>query len=1002
VSELEDASAIPGDTAAAGAAGIRPGASIEAILENLNPEQHQAVTHGEGPMLIVAGAGTGKTQVITRRIAWLIAAKKARSEQILALTFTDKAAAEMEGRVDELVPYGLVGATIATFNAFCDRLVREHAVELGLTSQLRVENQAEILVFLREHLFDLGLKRYLPLGNPDAHLKSLTGVFDRARNEDVSPAQYLAFAQGLAAAAGDDPEKRDRAEAELEKAQAFVHYEKLMFESGRVDFGSQISLALRLLRERPYLLSEYQERFRWVLVDEFQDTNHVQFELVKLLAGKRRNLTVVGDDDQSIYRFRGAKVQNLLEVLDAFPGTREVLLKRNYRSGQSILDRSHQMIRNNDPDRLESARGYDKRLTAERRDEAGAVYEGTVEHRAFQTASDQADIVANEIAAAVEEGRAKAGDFAILARAHNHLDPFALALAAKGVRFRRVGMRGLYSRPEVLLCLNALRSLADPDDSASVYMALGDPLFGADPEDLATLGAQAKKSHRGLLRVAIAAARGSELAAQTVAAVDRFAQLHRDLAALAVNRPTSEVLYAFVQGSGMLEQLVADESAENLERAQNLNKLFGILSRVGPLLRRDRVDHFIPHLDLLIEMGDDPAAAELEADEQSVSLLTAHGAKGLEFPTVYLVDLTEQRFPQYPKGDSLPFPAELRHAGGDEKEEHYREERRLFYVGMTRARDRLVLCHAQDLGGKRAAKPSRFVLEALGLPAPPKGAKGSTALEAIARYAPTPDAPSPAMPVIPDDQPVVLSHSAIDRYLECPLRYYYTDVAHVPLPSSPVLMYGNAIHHAIKIFHQHVMKGLPIETADVIAAYQSAWASEGFLTLAHEERMFAQGREVIEGFLRRDRASGLKPLAIETEFKFRVEMNQVIGRFDRIDERPEGIVLIDYKSSEVDEEDKADERAKESVKNGQLGLYALAYAETRGALPARVELHFVGSGVIGAADVESDHLDRARARVEAAGAGIRHQRFAATPDARTCGHCDYRHICPSSSARRNP
>ena len=166
--------------------------------------------------------------------------------------------------------------------------------------------------------------------------------------------------------------------------------------------------------------------------------------------------------------------------------------------------------------------------------------------------------------------------------------------------------------------------------------------------------------------------------------------------------------------------------------------------------------------------------------------------------------------------------------------------------------------------------------------------------------------------------------------------------------------------------------------------------------------MYAQGREVVEGFLRRDCASGIKPLAIETEFKFRVGLNQVIGRFDRIDERPEGIVLIDYKSSEVDEDGKAGERAKESVKNGQLGLYALAYLETRGALPARVELHFVGSGVIGAADVESEHLDRARARIEAAGIGIRQQRFTPTPDARTCGHCDYRHICPSSSSRRNP
>ena len=972
--------------------------ALDAVLEGLNDEQRAAVTHGAGPLLIVASAGTGKTQVITRRIAWLIAGKHARPDEILALTFTDKAAAEMEERVDLLVPYGFVGATISTYNAFCDRLVREHAVELGLTSPLRVESKAEILVFLREHLFELGLERYLPLGNPDAHLEALTGVFDRARSEDVPPSRYAAWAEALAQEAGDDA-SRDRAAAEIEKARAYAKYDRLLLAASRIDFGSQIGLALRLLRERPYLRSEYQERFRWILVDEFQDTNHVQFELVRLLAGTRRNLTVVGDDDQSIYRFRGAKATNLLEVLETFPGTREIVLTRNYRSGQRILDLAHQLIRFNDPDRLEAMRGYDKRMLAQRADGSGGRFEGVVEHRAFETASDQADIVAGEIADAVAAGT-PAGAFAILARAHRHLDAFALALKAHGVPFRRMGQRGLYTRPEVLLCLNALRSLADPDDGASVYMALGDPLFGADAEDLAQLGAHARRTHRGLLKVARAAAHDDALEPATRAAIAKFDALHRELAALAVARPTSEVLYAFVHGSGLLAQLADGETGENLERAQNLNKLFGIVSRVGPLLQRDRVDQFIPHLDLLIEMGDDPAAAELDVDESSVSLLTAHGAKGLEFDTVYLVDLTEQRFPQYPRGNQLPFPPELRHAGGDEKDEHYREERRLFYVGMTRARDRLVLCHAQDLGGKRAARPSRFVHEALGLPAPPKGARGVSALEAIARYAPAPESTASDPAPLPDDVPVVLSHSAIERYLECPLRYWYADVAHVPLPDSPALMFGNAIHHAIRVWHQHVIKGLPIESADVVAAFESAWSSAGFLTLAHEDRMFAQGREWVEAFVRRERASGLVPVAIETDFRFALGTNQVHGRFDRIDERSPGIVLVDYKSSQVDEEDQAEKRAKESARDGQLGLYALAYRETRGVTPARVELHFVGSGAVGAVDVEDEHLARAAERIATAGEGNRRARFGATPDPRTCAHCDYRHVCPASAASR--
>jgi DNA helicase-2/ATP-dependent DNA helicase PcrA len=970
------------------------------VLEGLNDEQLEAVTHAEGPLMVVAGAGTGKTQVVTRRIAWLIASKKARPEQVLALTFTDKAAAEMESRVDVLVPYGFVGATLSTFHAFCDRLVREHAVELGLTSQLRVESTAEILVFLRERLFDLGLERYLPLGNPDTHLAELVRLFDRARNEDVSPERYAAFAAGLLDAAGDDPEQRDRAQAEVEKARAYARYERMLGEAGRIDFGAQIGLALRLLRERPWVLRQVQEQYRWILVDEFQDTNRVQFELVRLLAGARRNLTVVGDDDQSIYRFRGARVENLLEFLDAYPDARQVLLRRNYRSGQVILDHAHRLVKHNDPERLEARRGWDKRLLAQRTGPDGGTFAGTIEYRGFRAASDESEIVAGEIAAAVESGSARAGDFAILARAHGGLDPFAQSLQARGVRFRRVGMRGLYTRPEVLLCLNVLRVLADPDDGAAAYMALADPLFGADAEDLARFNARARRTLRGVLRVARDAVAAGEGTDATREAVGRFSALVATLAGIAARRPTSEVLYGFVTESGWLARLAAVDTPENLEKVQNLNKLFAIVTRVGPLLRVDRVDAFMQHLDLLIELGDDPAAAEVETDEDAVQLLTAHGAKGLEFPVVYLVHLVEQRFPPYPRGEGLELPPELHTHAGDRNAEHYREERRLFYVGMTRARDRLVLCHAVDYGGKRAARPSRFLQEALALPALPKGAPAATALESIARYAPVPEPPAPEIAPVPDDQPLTLSHAQIDDYLTCPLKYFYAHLAHVPLAGDPSFMYGNAIHHAIKVWHQHRMRGLPIEVGDVISAFEGAWSSEGFLTREHEERLQEQGRDTLRRFVARDVASGRVPAAIEQDFKFRSGTDVVQGRWDRIDDRPEGIVLVDYKSSELDDPDKAAERAKDSLRNGQLGLYALAHREMRGTLPASVELHFVGPGLVGSAAVEEDHLDRARERVAQAAAGIRAARFPARPDQRNCGYCAYRLFCPQSAARR--
>ncbi len=970
----------------------------EEILAGLNDEQRAAVTHEGGPLLIVAGAGTGKTQVITRRIAWLITTRRAKPEQILALTFTDKAAAEMETRVDQLVPYGLVGATLSTFHAFCDRLVREHAVELGLTSQLRVESQAEILVFLRERLFELGLERYLPLGNPEAHVRALASVFDRARDEDVSPEAYAAFAEKLLADAGGDDEKLDRARAEVEKARAYGKYQKLLLSNGRVDFGSQISLALRLLRERPHVRREVLDRFRWLLVDEFQDTNHVQFELVKWLAGERRNLTVVGDDDQSIYRFRGAKVENLIGFRDAYPDTRVVLLKRNYRSGQRILDLAHKAIQHNNPERLEAKLGFDKRLVTERRDDSGAPLEGDVQLRTFASGSDEADAVAREIAEGVAAGRSPRA-YAVLARAHGHLDAFALALRAQGVRFRRVGQRGLYVRPEVSLCLNALRALADPRDGAASYFVLGHELFGADLVELAELGAESRRAHRPLLRLAADAARAGRVSEPTRVAALRWEELHRQLEASALRRSSAEVLYEFVADSGLLERFSDEDRAEHLEAVQNLNKLFGIVTRIGPLLKRDRVDAFVTHLDLLIEMGDDPTAAEVETDEEAVSLLTAHNAKGLEFDVVFLVNLVEQRFPGYRRGDSMPFPPELRHGGGDEGEEHYREERRLFYVGLTRARERLVLTHAVDYGGKRAARPSRFLVEALDLPAAPKGARGASPREAIERHAPVPEPPAVAPAPVPDDAPVTLSHSQIDAWRACPLRYYFAHVANVPLAPRWNLAYGNAVHHAIRVYLQHRLKGLPIAPDDVLAAYREAWSSQGFLTPEHEDRVFEAGADALRAFVDREERSGVLPLAVEMDFKFKLGHDVVIGRWDRIDERRDGIALVDYKTSEVDDDEKAAKRVKDSLEDGQLGLYALAYVETRGVQPARAELHFVGSQRVGSAEVEAEHVERARARVAEAAAGIRSAQFPPKPDTWTCATCDYGRICRHNAAR---
>src|SRR5437773_2210299 len=274
-------------------------ASEERVLEGLSGRQRDAVLHGDGPLLIIAGAGTGKTTVLTRRIAHLISSKRARPEEVLALTFTEKAAVEMAERVDQLIPYGYAETRIGTFHAFGDRILRESALEVGLGPEFRVLTRPEQIIFLRERLWRLPLRRFRPLGDPTRHLGALLGLVSRAKDEDIAPAAYKAWAEARLVTAQDDA-ARDVAERHVELAGFYEAYQRLLGEAGAVDFGDQICRALALIRERPAVLAALRARYRYILVDELQDTNRAQLEMVRLLAAPDRpNVTVVGDDDQA-------------------------------------------------------------------------------------------------------------------------------------------------------------------------------------------------------------------------------------------------------------------------------------------------------------------------------------------------------------------------------------------------------------------------------------------------------------------------------------------------------------------------------------------------------------------------------------------------------------------------------------------------------------------------------------------------------------------------------
>ncbi|KKR78893.1 MAG: hypothetical protein UU25_C0028G0005 [Microgenomates group bacterium GW2011_GWB1_40_9] len=386
----------------------------------LNKEQTKAVRFGNGPLLIIAGAGTGKTTVITERIKYLILSKKANPQEILALTFTEKASREMEERIDLAMPYGTTQMWISTFHAFCDRILRSESLAIGLDPNYKLMGEAETIQFFKDHLFDFTLSYFRPLGNPTKFISGMLQHFNRLKDEDISPEQYRDWANptssrktGLRGTSLDAPEEKEKY---TELANAYRKYEELKIKESVVDYSDLIANTLKLLRSRKKILEGYQKQFKYILIDEFQDTNIAQNELTILLAGKKQNLTVVLDDDQSIYKFRGSSMSNTMQFTKRFKKAKLVVLTKNYRSTQEILNRSYDLIQHNNPDRLEVVEKINKRLECVRR-----VNGEKIEVLYTERVEDEAEKVVSSIKYQVSNNNKKYKDIAILVRMQNHL-----------------------------------------------------------------------------------------------------------------------------------------------------------------------------------------------------------------------------------------------------------------------------------------------------------------------------------------------------------------------------------------------------------------------------------------------------------------------------------------------------------------------------------------------------------------------------------------------------
>jgi len=622
------------------------------LLEGLNPVQAEAVTHVDGPLLIVAGAGSGKTRVLTHRIAHLIRDHGISPFEILAITFTNKAADEMKTRVGALVGPVAEKMWVSTFHSACVRILRRDADRLGYPKQFTIYDQADANRLTGYVIRDLGLdaKRF--------PARAVHATISAAKNDHISVDAYA-----------------DRAGVIYERkiADIYREYQARLQRAGAMDFDDLLGLTVTLFQRHPDVLESYRRRFKHVMVDEYQDTNTVQNEMVLLLTKEHRNVCVVGDGDQSIYKFRGADMRNILEFENAFPDVTVVVLEQNYRSSQTILDAANAVIANNlgrKPKELWTDRGDGNPIVRYHADDE----------------VDEAQWVTREIAKLHDGGDMRWADVAVFYRTNAQSRVVEENLTRMGVPYKVIGGTRFYDRREIKDALAYLKVVVNPQDEVSVKRVLNTPKRGIGDSTIDKLDAYA--SARGLSFMD--ALRGSEDAGITGTAVKgiaRFLELLDGVAELATEDKPAPLLQALLDRSAYLIELQEERTIEAEGRLENLAEL------VGSAEEAESIDLFLEQVSLVSD------ADEIDGDSSQVMLMTVHAAKGLEFPTVFIMGLEEGVFPH------------LRSIGEPEEME---EERRLAYVAITRAQERLYLSHAWSrtlYGGTQYNPPSRFLDE---------------------------------------------------------------------------------------------------------------------------------------------------------------------------------------------------------------------------------------------------------------------------------------------------
>lgn len=629
------------------------------IYDTLNPKQKEAVLHTDGPLLILAGAGSGKTRVLTHRIAYLIDECGVNPWNIMAITFTNKAAGEMRERVDNLVGFGAESIWVSTFHSSCVRILRRHIENLGYTTSFSIYDSDDQKTLMRQvfKTLDIDTKQFKE--------RSVLAAISSAKDKLITPEEFLLNA------GGDFREKKT--------GEIYKEYQKQLKKNNALDFDDLIVKTVELFQNNPQILDYYQERFRYIMVDEYQDTNMAQFKLVSLLASKYRNLCVVGDDDQSIYRFRGADIQNILSFENTFPGTMVIKLEQNYRSTQNILDAANEVIRHNfgrKDKTLWTANGEGDKIL----------------FKQFDTAKDEADFVVRQI----RDSGYSYQDQAVLYRTNAQSRLLEERCIFYNVPYRLVGGVNFYQRKEIKDILAYLKTIANGVDDLSVIRIINVPKRGIGATTIGRVTAFASE-HSMSFYDTLKEAKQIPGIGKAAEKISRFIAQMEAFRAMAYSEEYSmkDLIGHILEDTGYEEELQQEGEIEAQTRLENIEELINKAAAYEEDSEHPTLDEFLEQVALVADIDN------VDDTEDRVTLMTLHSAKGLEFPKVYLVGME----------DGL-FPGMMSIMSGDKTE--MEEERRLCYVGITRAKKELVLTASRQRminGETRWSKPSRFINE---------------------------------------------------------------------------------------------------------------------------------------------------------------------------------------------------------------------------------------------------------------------------------------------------